>query len=113
MRLSLLAIALFWVAVLLIELLDWNLGVYKALVMVSVLAALLPLTRLAWRAQPAVEPRPEKCLAIAVGLLVAAQVAYAPGLPWHPRLPAIPPTILAAGDAFFESANPSVFTLTH
>jgi len=111
MRLSLLAIALFWVAVLLIELLDWNLGVYKALVMVSVLGALLPLTRLAWRAQPAVEPRPEKCLAIAVGLLVAAQAAYAAGLVWHPRLTDIPATILAAGDALLKGANPYVLPI--
>src|SRR5258708_25825988 len=111
MRLSLLAIALFWVAVLLIELLDWDLGVYKALVMVSVLVALLPLTRLAWRAQPAAEPRLEKRLAVAVGVLVAAQVVYAAALTWHPHPNDIPATILAAGDALLKGEHPYVLPL--
>jgi len=111
MRSPLLAIPLFWVAVRSIELLDVNFGTYRALVMLSVLLALLPLTRGAGRPHAVAGPKHERCLAITVGILVTGQVAYAVTRLWDPHLVDIATKTLAAGDALLTGANPYVLPI--
>jgi Glycosyltransferase family 87 len=111
MRLPLLAIALFWVAVEAIERLDWDRGVYKSLVILGVLLALLPLMRRAGRRLPAAGAKPERGLVVAVGLLAVAQVAFAAAQLRDPQLIDIATTTLAAGDALLSGQNPYVLPI--
>jgi hypothetical protein len=111
MRVRLLAIALFWFAVEAIEFLDWDLGVYKSLVIFGVLLALLPLMRLAGRRMPTNGTNPERALIVAVGLLAVAQIAYAAMQLRDPQLIDIATTTLAAGDVLLAGQNPYVLAV--
>jgi hypothetical protein len=113
MRRRLAAIALFGVAVLLIEVIDWGAGVYKALVMLAVLLSLVALTRGLGTPQAANGARSERRLAIAVGVLVAAQVAFALLQVWDPHLIDIPASTLEAGRALLAGTNPYTSQLDH
>ncbi len=106
MRRPLAAIAIFWVAVLLIEVIDWGAGVYKALLMLGVLLALVALTLGIGRPRRAGKPLPERRLAIAVGVLLAAQVGFALWQAWDPHLIDIPASTLEAGRALLAGVNP-------
>src|SRR5262249_54637271 len=106
MRRPLLAIALFWIATLLIERLDWNAGLYKSLAMLAALSALVALTRGIGNPRPAGAALPELPPAIAVSLLLAGQVAFALWQAWDPHLIDIPGTTLEAGRALLAGQNP-------
>lgn len=104
------AVALFWVAVLLIEVLDWGAGIYKAIVM---LGLLLALTRGGPNPHTAGVAMPERRLAIAVGVLISAQVAFALLQAWRPHLIDIPASTLDAGRALLAGANPYTSPIDH
>jgi Glycosyltransferase family 87 len=113
MGLPLFAIGLFSIAVLLIEVIDWGAGVYKALLMLGVLLTLVALTRGTRGPPPATKPLPERRLAIAVGVLLAAQVAFALWQVWDPHLIDIPASTLEAGRALLSGTNPYTSPMDH
>ena len=107
------AIALFWLAVLLIEVVDWDAGVFKALLMLAVLLALIALTRGSRGLRPDAKPIPERHLAIAGAVLLAAQVAFALWQAWDPQLIDIPASTLEAGRALLAGENPYTSPIDH
>ena len=111
LRRPLVAIGLFSVAVLLIEVLDWDAGIYKAVVMLGVLLALVTLIPGIGGPEPAGETMPKRALAVAVGALVGVQSAFALLQVWDPQLIDIPASTLAAGRALLTGANPYTLPL--
>lgn len=107
------AIALFGLAVLLIEVVDWGAGVYKALLMLAVLLALIALTRRSEDPRPDAKPIPERRLAIAVAVLLTAQVVFALWQAWDPDLIDIPGSTLEAGRALLAGNNPYTSPIDH
>lgn len=107
------AIALFGLAVLLIEVVNWGAGVYKALLMLAVLLALIALTRRSEDPRPDAKPIPERRLAIAVAVLLTAQVAFALWQAWDPDLIDIPGSTLEAGRALLAGNNPYTSPIDH
>lgn len=99
------AAAGFWIAVGLIQKLDWGLGTYKAMVLALVLAATPFVLAWARRATPAPQ-RVSRALAVAVVALLALQTGYALKELRHPALIDAATTTLAAGQALAAGDNP-------
>jgi hypothetical protein len=102
-----LAVALlFWIAVGLIQKLDWGLGSYKAIVLLALLAA-TPFIMAAFEAPRApTAARSSRALKLAVAALLLVQAGYAAKELRHPALIDAATTTLAAGDLLRAGANP-------
>jgi len=94
---------LFWLAVALLQKFNWELGVYKALVLTVLLAA-VPFV--AWRAgEPAAAPVP-RLLKAAVMILLLLQVGYAVTKLRHPSLIDAANITVAEGRGLLAGSNP-------
>ena len=113
MRRPLVAVAVFWLAVLLIEVLDWGAGIFKALVMLAVLAALVALTRGLGAPPSAGGALRERRLALAVCALLAGQAAFALWQAWHPHLIDVATTTIEAGRVLLAGENPYALAIDH
>jgi len=103
------AAALFWIAVALIQKLNWDLGGYKALVMLALLAA-TPFIAAAARRHPAAG-RTARAALLAAAALLALQGGYALKELRHPALIDAATTTLAAGEAVLAGDNPYTASL--
>lgn len=100
------AIALFWLAVGLVQTFNWGGGFPKAFVLLLLLLA-LPWTIARAQAQPApLSPPWQRGLAIALGLGVVLDALYLALRLAHPHLIDIATTTLAAGNALLHGGNP-------
>jgi Glycosyltransferase family 87 len=100
------AALLFWIAVGLIQKFNWDLGIYKALVLLAVLVATPFVTWTAARRRPRGERQATSVLAAAAVVLLAAQAVYALWQLRHPSLTDIATTTLAAGKQLLAGTNP-------
>ncbi|MGO8920592.1 MAG: hypothetical protein ACLQJR_32265 [Stellaceae bacterium] len=100
-----LAVALlFWIAVALIQKLNWELGGFKALVLLAVLASLPVILAVARRAEG--DSTAGRAVVIAALALLALQTGYAAKELRHPSLIDAATTTLDAGDLLRRGANP-------
>lgn len=100
----------FWIAVGLIQKLDWGLGAYKAVVLALLLAA-TPLAVARARGAARAPGRTSRALVIAVAALLALQTGYAVKELRRPSLIDAATTTLAAGKALRAGADPYAVAL--
>jgi glycosyl transferase family 87 len=107
MRRPAIAIAVTWIGVELIQLIEWE------VVTILVLLVLVRLTREISRSQQVIDPWPERPLVLAVAVALVAQFAFALAQLWHPRLIDIPVSVLDAGRALLAGLNPYTSEIDH
>jgi len=99
------AAATFWAAVFLVQKFNWDLGGWKALALLALLLGLPFLSQFIRRRAPAPLAFSRR-LAVLVGILIAAHLAYFGARMVHPRLTDMATTTLAAGAALLHRENP-------
>ena len=99
------AAAAFWIAVALLQKLNWDLGGYKALVLLALLAATPFAIAAAARRQPG-ERRPSRAALLALATLLALQTGYALKELRHPSLIDAATTTLAAQAVLRKGGDP-------
>jgi hypothetical protein len=100
------AILLFWIAVGLIQKFNWDLGIYKALVLLALLVA-APFAAAAAVRRGARDDRPAaRGLVAAILVLLAVHAGYALWQLRHPELTDIAGTTLEAGQQLLAGTNP-------
>jgi hypothetical protein len=102
----LVAASLFWIAVGLIQKLNWGLGGAKALVLLALLAATPFVTSAAQPARAVAARRAPRALVLAVAALLLVQGGYAIKELRHPALIDAATTTLAAGELLSSGSNP-------
>lgn len=102
---------LFWLAIFLIQKLNWGLGGGRALVLLALLIAACCLTIGAQRAAPAFSASGSRVIAAFVAVLVIAQIVYAAARLAHPHLIDVATTTLAAGKVLLAGGNPYLVPL--
>jgi len=99
------AIALFWIAVGLIQTFNWGSGIPKAIVMLAVLAA-TPLVLAAARRSMPLSPGSRRVIDIACWIALALNLVYFGARVIAPHIIDIGITTLAAGQAVLHGQNP-------
>lgn len=99
------AVAVFWLAIGLIQTFNWDGGVPKAIVMLLVLAAAPLVARQSRHAVP-LSPALARATTTALGLCLAFDLAYFGARVIAPHVIDIATTTLAAGQALLHGANP-------
>ncbi len=99
------AAAAFWIAVALLQKLNWDLGGYTALVLLALLAATPFAIAAAGRRQPG-ERRPSRAALLALATLLALQTGYALKELRHPSLIDAATTTLAAQAVLRKGGDP-------
>jgi hypothetical protein len=99
------AIALFWIAVGLIQTFNWGSGIPKAIVMLAVLAA-TPLVLAAARRSMPLSPGSRRAIDIACWIALALNLVYFGARVIAPHIIDIGITTLAAGQAVLHGQNP-------
>jgi hypothetical protein len=99
------AIALFWIAVGLIQTFNWGSGIPKAIVMLAVLAA-TPLVLAAARRSMLLSPGSRRAIDIACWIALALNLVYFGARVIAPHIIDIGITTLAAGQAVLHGQNP-------
>jgi hypothetical protein len=100
------AVLLFWIAIALIQKFNWDLGVYKALVLLAVLIAVPFAAGVAARRGAPDDGPVARSLIAAIAVLLTVQVGYAVWQLRHPVLTDIAATTLEAGQQLLAGTNP-------
>ena len=100
-------VAAFWLAVALVQTFNWGEGIPKAIVLLLILLGMAGATVVALGGQATPLPVSlQRAIPIALGLCLAAEIAYLGARILHPHLIDIATTTLAAGDALLKGGNP-------
>lgn len=99
-------VALFWLAVGLIQTFNWGFGVEKAAVLLLLLLVTPFIMAQSRTTRTPLTPRLQRAISIAAGALLILEIIYLGARIIHPHLIDVAMTTLAAGDALLHGANP-------